>query len=201
MAAAHVIAPPACGGGAGAGGIFPFRLAGQPIGIAAADLGMGGAGARVDPGDIGLGIFPVETHGRPARRLDIGGRGRKPALQLAPAQAQQRIAGLRLIAGDIEKCEKFRAGDGVFGQREGLDRHHMLRPLGIKPPRLVRRTAHQEFSGRDPHHLRTFRTFAEFTVQFGLATQKDGGGEEKDDAQLHRAASKQERACAQPVST
>ena len=68
---------------------------------------MGGARARVDPGDEGFGILPVQADGGPARRLDIGGRGGQAAMQLPPAQPQQRIAGLGLIAGGIEKGEKL----------------------------------------------------------------------------------------------
>ena len=42
-------------GGAGAGGIFPFRFRGQPV---------GGAGLLRQPGGIGLGIVPGGAHDR-----------------------------------------------------------------------------------------------------------------------------------------
>ena len=103
----------------------------------------------IDPGDEGFGVLPVQAHRRPARRLDIGGGGGLAAMQLLPAQHQQRIAGLRLVAGGIEEGQKLLAGDRVLGQGEGLHRHHMLRAFGIEAPRLMRRAAHQEFAGRD----------------------------------------------------
>jgi hypothetical protein len=197
MARADVLSPPAGGGGAGAGGIFPFRFAGQAIGIAVADLGMGGARLLVDPGDEGFGVLPVQAHRRPLRRLDIGGRGGQTALVLLPAQHQQRIAGLRLIAGGGEKSEKLLAGDRILAEGKGPDGHRMLRAFGIEPARLMRWAAHQEFASRDTHHLQAFRTFLEFTVRRflvgqgqivgGLAAEKDGECQGGGKTKLHGA--------------
>jgi hypothetical protein len=117
-------------------------------------------------------------------------------MQLPPTQSQQRITGLRLVAGDIEKGEKFGAGHGIFAQGKGPHCHRMLWPFGIKPPRLMRRTAHQEFSRRDADHLRTFRTFLEraiggldIAIGSGLRAQKDsrgqGGSQNRGGAEFH----------------
>ena len=40
----------------------------------------------------------------------------------------------------------------------------MLRAFGVETARLMRRAAHQEFAGRDGHHLQALRTFLEFAV-------------------------------------
>ena len=102
---------------------------------------------------------------------DIGRRRRQPAGNPLPAQAQQFIAGPRLIAGGVEKGEKLRAGDGIFAQRKGLHRHSMLRSFGIETSRLARRAAHQKFTRRNADHLGTFGAFLEFTVWLDLRAQ------------------------------
>jgi hypothetical protein len=56
----------------------------------------------------------------------------------------------------------------------------------------MRGAAHQEFAGRDAHHLGTFRTLPEFAVGGllrvrRLATEKEGEQQDGGKAQLHGA--------------
>ncbi len=146
---------------------------------------MGGAGPFIDPGDEAFRVLPVQADGGPARRLDIGGGGDQATPDLMPAQPQQRIAGLGLVARRLQEGEILLAGDGVFRQCESLQRHHMLRPFGIEASRLMRRAAHQEFARRDTDHLGTFGTFCESAIFLVLAPQQDGGGQDRGDAEFH----------------
>jgi hypothetical protein len=156
------IAPPARCAGAGAGGIFPFRFAGQPVGSC---FGRPAPDGPLSPAHSARRCKP----GRPSRT------GTPPASAVArPATADRRGRGLPLSSPTpgadcraradtgwpAQEGEKLLAGDMEFSQGEGLHRHDMLRPFGIETARLMRRAAHQEFSAPHTHHLRALRTFA-----------------------------------------
>ena len=79
-----------------------------------------GAHLRVEPGDVGARIVPIQTHGRPAGRLDVDGRIGLAAAGRSPAHVQDRVAGLRLIARVLQKFEELLARHIVFAEREGL---------------------------------------------------------------------------------
>ena len=68
------------------------------------------------------------------------------------------------MAGLFQEGEKFRARNGVFAEREGLDRDDMLRTFGVKAPAFVSWASHHERSRRYADHDRALRTFLKFPI-------------------------------------
>ena len=118
----------------------------------------------VKPRQVMRRIAPVQTDGGPTGRLGIE-RGKRLAMAGGlPSHVEHGVARRRLIARVLQKGEELLARDVVLAQREGLDRHEVLRPFIFEPPALARRTAHDETPGRKSDHDGAFGTFLELAI-------------------------------------
>jgi hypothetical protein len=118
----------------------------------------------VKPCQVTRRIAPVQTNGGPTRRLGVEWGKRLAMAGGLPSHVEHGVARRRLIARVLQKGEEFLARDVVLAQREGLDRHEVLRSLILEPPALVRRTAHDETPGRKSDHDGAFGTFLKLAI-------------------------------------
>lgn len=124
--------------GARPAGVFPFRLAGQPIGPPR---------LFAQPGAVGFGIVPGDVDDRPVAST--------PAL----------VFGFRLFPGILIAVVVVE-GHRVHPQSEGFgDADFVLRPFAVPPSRFVRRRTHDEPPGGDDHHQRAFAADLQFVPE------------------------------------
>jgi hypothetical protein len=96
-----------------------------------------------------------------------------------PSHVEHRVTRRRLIARVLQKGEELLARDVVLAQREGLDRHEVLRPFIFEPPALAGRAAHDETPGRQSDHDGAFGTFLELAILALLGNARRGLGKQQ----------------------
>jgi len=116
------------GAGAGTAGVFPFRFAGQPVGVAA---------LPTQPGAIGLGLVPGHIDQRHPASAPGGFRLGGPS---------GGAIAVVVVEGHAGDAQGVGAGDVNF----------VLRAFAGIAFRFIRWRAHAEAAGGDDHHLRTF---------------------------------------------
>jgi hypothetical protein len=146
--AADIVAPPIGRRRAGPIGIFVLGFRQQPIGV---------AGARGNPGNIGLSIKPIDADRGIRGRLRLA---RTPPATLSalivPFAALKGLAGVaHVISGGDNEARKFCDRDRIFTDcQRVIDPDPVAGAFIGAPMRFGRRGAHGEFAGRDDNKFR-----------------------------------------------